>query len=521
MDRREFMTWLGAAPLVTQSVLRAADVEQGQATGASPSSGACWPSLDVLHGQLKQWEQEAPQCARLETLTQSAQKRPVYGLTVSDQATDIADKEQVLVTALHSGVERSGTTTVMHLVKWLLSNDPVAAETRKRQVVTFVPVVNPDGYVAGTPSNSQGNDPYLAWTLAGPVDPEKNAESLAIQQLFDRLQPEVHADIHGLDLSFPGYIMVESTGSAWSNVALRPYHQRIIDLMNEAALAEGFPTVRPEDDAERVFWGPELESAAARLWYARTRPCAGVYAYYHYHTLTLASEVCWERSGVLRHQRLLRLGNEVWPGEHYPGYPTRVVAGTEFHHVVAYGITAQARRRSRVELWNKLPQIRIGFANPQVEGLLVCLVTTSSAAAKRLGDASLKKLAELVGDLPSADAAAVRSVLAQHPEGAGQWGPCAALYMEGGDAEGGSNESPLEHGLAIRLRLPYAQARLTDLRLNGRPLAASETDGFLHWTGGGLTHVQVNVPPAAAKSQDFFLITCRYDPGERRARGWP
>lgn len=521
MHRREFFTCLGAAPLVTHTVLHAADRPQEPAADPSLGKGDNWPPLDVLCRQLRQWEQEFPAYARLETLTESAQKRPVYGLTVSDLSTDIAEKEQVLVTALHSGVERSGTTTVMHLVQWLLSNDPVATDIRRRQVVTFVPVVNPDGYIAGTPSNSQGHDPYLAWTLAGPVDPEKNAESLAIQQLFDRLQPEVHADIHGLDLSFPGYIMVESTGVAWSNVALRPYHQRVIELMNEAALAEGFPTVRPEDDAERVFWGPGLEPAAARLWYGRARPCAGLYAYYHYHTLTLASEVCWERSGLLRHQRLLRLGNDVWPGEHYPGYPTRVMAGTEFHHVVAYGTTAQTRRRSRVELWNKLPQIRIGFDNPQVEGLLVCAVTTSSSAAARLGDASLKKLAQLVATLPGVDAAAVQNVLAHHPDGAGQWGPHAALYMEGGETEAGSTESPLEHGLAIRLRLPYAQARLTDLRLNGHPLTTSETDGFLHWTGDGLTHLQVNVPPAVAKSQDFFLITCQYDPGERRARGWP
>jgi hypothetical protein len=200
-----------------------------------------------------------------------------------------------------------------------------------------------------------------------------------------------------------------------------------------------------------------------------------------------------------------------------------VIAGTEFHHVVAYGHTAAARRRSRVELWNKLDQIRIGFANPQVEGLLVCVVTTSSSAARQLGDGSLKGLAESVAAFPHVDAEAVRRVLAQHPDGPGQWGTQAHMYMEGGDAATTTTaeQSAIEHGLAVRLRVPYARAQLKDLRLNGRPLAASETDGFLQWSGEGFTHLQINIPPAISKTQEFFLLTCAYDPGETRSRGWP
>ena len=298
MKRREFMACVGTAPLALQGLVSAAGEESPPAASNVPSDSPSWPSLDVLYEQLRTWQQTQSQIVRLEVRGKSAQNRPIYALTLTDPGADAEHKEQVLVTAVHSGVERTGATTVMHLVKWLLSGDAPANEILKRQVIACVPIANPDGYVAGTASNSQGYDPYTAWTLAGPKDPEQNAEAVVLQQLFDQLQPEVHADIHGLDLSFPRYIMVESTGAAWSNVALRPYRRRIVELMNDAALAEGYATVVPEDDAERLFWGPELNDAATQLWYGRARPYAALYAYHRYHSLTLASEVCWERSGV-------------------------------------------------------------------------------------------------------------------------------------------------------------------------------------------------------------------------------
>ena len=529
MRRRQFLTRLSATPLTLPTLVCGATAISAQVPSDAAAAARLWPSLDTLYDQLARWQRDRAPWVRLETVGTSAQNRPLQALTLTDPATDAEQKEQVLVTAVHSGVERTGATTIMHLVDWLLSGTPAAGEMLKRQVITCLPVVNPDGYVAGTVANSQGYDPYTAWTLAGPRDPEKNAEAVAVQQLFDRLQPEVHADVHGLDLSFPGYIMVESTGSAWSNVALRPYHQRVIRLMNDAALADGFATVVPEDDAERLYWGPALEAAAAKLWYGRARPYAALYAYHHYHTLTLASEVCWERSGLVRHQRLLEIGNEVWPGEYYAGYPTRVIAGTEFHRVVAYGTSAAARRRSRVELWNRLGQIRIGFANPQAEGLLVCAVTTSSAAARRLGDGRLKDLADSLSGLPYVDAEAVRRVLVAHPDGPGLWGPHAHLYMEGGDAATTATApptqapapAPIQHGLAIRLRVPYPQAQPTDLRLNGHPLPPSNTEGYQQWSSAGFTHLQVNIRPSLAQSQDCFLITCAYDPRAQRPRGWP
>ena len=67
--------------------------------------------------------------------------------------------------------------------------------------------------------------------------------------------------------------------------------------------------------------------------------------------------------------------------------------------------------------------------------------------------------------------------------------------------------------------MPYPQARLTDLRLNGHPLGPLETNGYMSWTARGYTYFQINMPPERSKSEHLFLVTCQYDPGEVR-RHW-
>ncbi len=89
----------------------------------------------------------------------------------------------------------------------------------------------------------------------------------------------------------------------------------------------------------------------------------------------------------------------------------------------------------------------------------------------------------------------------------------------GGEIE---DAGPLENGLSIRLRIPYSKCLVSDLRLNGYPLPPSESDGFVEWVARGYKYVQINVPPEKAKAQDLFVVTCEYDPQEKRERwqGW-
>ena len=416
-------------------------------------------------------------------------------------------------------------------MRWLLSEDPLAQEILRRQVVVCMPVVNPDGYVLGNSYNTEGLNPCDHWTLDGPVDPDKCPEAAAVQRMLDEYQPEVHSDYHGLDMSFPGYIMQENSGGSYGNVSLRPYHYRITQLMDEAALEEGYPSDLQEQDAERQLWGPGLDAISHKLWTGRSRIFGGTYAYNRYHSLNLHSEVAWERSGFLRHRRLLQIGHEVWPGEYYPGYPTRVISQSAFHKVTAYGRTAVARRRSRVELWEKQRGILHGPINPQMEGVLFYVCATSPAAVERwLSDRSLKAFAVVIKDCPECNAQPILRLMEQHPEGAGQWGPEPYMLLNGGGPEGAARASkpacsPIEHGLSLRLRIPYPRARLKDLLMNGHDVARSETDGYVTWVDRGFTYVPINIPPEKSRKQEslafpsLFIVTSEYDPGEKRTQG--
>jgi len=477
-----------------------------------------WPPYDKLEALLKLWAGKHPEVMVLEQLGRSVEGRPVHAVSLTDPEVDNDRKEHALVTALHAGLERSAPTTVMAIIEWLLSGDPTASEILRRQVVVCLPVSDPDRYEKGEFSPLYGD-----WTPDGHRQAATVPEATFVQRVMDRLQPELHADIHGTNLAFERYIMFESSATSYSNTALRPYHRDVIRQMDEAALAEGFPSDTAESDAERIFCGSEMASIQDRCWVGQPRFYGAMYAYYHFHSLIAASEVAWERSGLLRHRRLLEIGNERWPGEYYHGYPTRVIMGDTHARVTAYGRTAVQRRRSRVELWNRFGEFTFGSVDPTVEGKAMCVLATSAAADRDfLADTAIKAVLKRLQQHPRMNSEAITRFVAGWP--AGQNNPRAWLPLQRrkADTQDAAQENgragPIEHGICLRLRLAYDKAVISDLRLNGRPLASSQTDGFVTWIARGCTFIQVNIPPKLLLEEDLFVVTCDYDPGEKRGR---
>lgn len=481
-----------------------------------------WFTFEEIRDRLEDMQRRHSQLMNLEILGRSALGRPLFAVRLTDPTVSDELKEHVLFTALHTGVERIGASTMLYLMGWLMSGRPLAREVLRKQVILCMPVVNPDGYVNGTFQNTEGMDPYTNWSLEGPDQPSKSPEAVAVQKMMDEYQPEVHGDMHGSFLEFGGSIHAE-TAAAYSNVSLRPYHHEVMRLMNDAALEEGYPADWLEEDAERIYWGPELEKISHQTWRGRPRVYAATYCYSQYHTLTTANENAWERSGFLRYRRLLQLGNEVWAGEYFAGYPTRVIMGHDLHRLTAYGRTAHERRRSRLELWSRTRQLTWGFDWPETEGIILCACATSPAAAETwLGDGTLTDVAGRIQRHPRMNAEPIRRLAHAHPLEDGKRG--ARLLLEGWGATRNEDDRtspslPVRHGLAVRLRIPYSKAQLLDLRLNGYPLQLSETDGFLTWVARGFTFVQINVPPERSRTEDLFVITCEYDPREKRSQG--
>lgn len=493
---------------------------RNSAIAAENSKSQRWPSLEQIQNLLLDFSEKHPEKMRLSEAGKSIDGHPIPLVVITDPSVSNEDKEHILFTTLHSGIERSATTSAIYLIQWLLSGDPIAQESLKKQVIVCLPVVNPDGYVAGTFVNKKGKDPYLAWTLDGPAVPEDSPELVAVQKIMDQYQPEVLSDLHGLDLSIEGYLMVEISGPAYSNSLLRPYHHSISRMMEEAAVEAGFPMDRAEQDAEKIFWGPRLESISHKLWLGRPRVYGAFYAYNKYHSIILTSECAWEKSALARQRRLLQIGNDIWPGERYAGYPTRVMLKNSFHLITAYGQTAAQRRKSRVELWNKIQHFSHGMDNPQQLGKVTYVCSTSAEARKQwLPDISLRGFAENIGSHPTINGEVIQKHLRRHADGVGQWGKEAQIYLYGKN-DLAEKKVLIENGLALRLRVPYSNATINALHLNGHPCEPSSIDGYEEWSARGYKHIQVNIPPEKSKTQNLWVVTLDYDPQEERTQGW-
>jgi hypothetical protein len=529
MDRRSrfsgllriiFVAGLAVLPGVTRAADEVADLKARLANAPHPWTEKIqrltWEEYEAT---VRFWGERYRDRLAVEVAGRTAEGKAIYLLVVTDRSVSSDDKQVALVTATHSGAERSGGNAVLRLAEWLLGDDPRAAETRRRQVVLLMPIVNPYGwFTRESPFNSRGGDPYAMgrgkhWDLQqlAPKDPDRCPEVHAVLSVVDRYRPEVHVDSHGTAESYPGQTMFEITGSAYSNFTLRPWDWRVTEAMIAAGQAAGYGSERFEADAQRIFWSPELDPIARRTWLGRGFFYAAHYGYTKYHTMISAIEVGWEESGAARLRGLLEIGNAIWPGESTRGYPVGRALSFCGRIVTAWGTTATERRASRVELWQQQDAMVPALFYPQTDGRDTFLLAVGRKAAETV--VADKK--ELLARLRSRS-----DVRAEMIEAFVDAGPEVKLYHDPFQASKLPELCGLKHGISLRLRIPYRNPELIDLRLNGRQLANSATDGFQRWHGDGFTQVQINVPPATSQHTDLYVVTCAYRPDVKRSTGW-
>ncbi len=487
-------------------------------------------TLQEYEATVEYWSERRPGILQVERVGESVEKMPIFVLKITDSSVPDEDKQVCLVTALHGGPERSGTTTILHLAEWLLGDSEEAAETRREQVLLLMPIVNPYAFfVSDRFGTSQGMNPYGGgdrnWDLENLSfkQLEKVPEIRAVFSVMDRYRPEVHADVHGTGLqeypldklgdrrSYRGQTMFESTGSAYSNFLLRPWDPRITDAMIQAGVEAGYGSDRAEADAQRGFWAPALDPLSGRLWRGRTRFYTAQYGYARYHTLQTVLEVGWEEAGVARLKGLLRIGNGSWQGHPVSGYPVNRVKSFTGHYVTAWGRTAAERRRSRVELWEKQERFLQGILYPQTEGRDSYLVAVDKEASRML-DSDPEAFLSNLRNQSGIDADAVEIFVRAGPE--------VLVALDRRNQADVAGPSRIRHGIGFRFRIPYRRPQLADVRLNGHALAESPDDGYRSWFGNGFTQVQVNVPPSKARNLRIFILTIAYRPGVTRSYGW-
>lgn len=90
-------------------------------------------------GTLAHWRKAFPKVATLESRGLSGQNMPVYLLKITDPKVKSPNKQVRLVTA----TQNADTMSAMAFAEWCLSDDPVAVEMRKKQIVLIMPCLNP------------------------------------------------------------------------------------------------------------------------------------------------------------------------------------------------------------------------------------------------------------------------------------------------------------------------------------------------------------------------------------------
>ncbi len=465
---------------------------------------------------LRGWQERHPDALRVDTCGKSSKGREILLCRVTDGLVPDADKQVVLLTTTHVATERNSCSGSLRLIKWLISDDPAAAEIRRRQIVLVMPCNDPDGHAGDGRSEI-----YMCWSLDGVVEPEKHPEAVVLQKVIDQHRPDVHVDVHGV--WFAEQTMWESTGIAWAGGLARSYIAEIPRLMDQAAEEAGFLITAGEESAGQVRVSAPVPGGNHHFYIRNANVNDCVYSYHQYHSIAFTIEAGFEESTAIRLRRLLEIGNAVWRGERYAGYPVNQVGCWTSMAIAAWGTTATERRASRVELWQKLDQLAYGCAHPEPRGTMMAFLFTDPALARRV--TTKKDLTSVVAKLeakatkpsdnesnaenriPALDAEAIAKFA--------QTTPALNAALTGPMAEKG--RGAIAHGVVIRLLIPYADAKLTHLRLDGHEIAESDTDGY-HVRRQPGTIVEVAIPPG--KVGPVHVVTCAYDTQTKRRAGF-
>lgn len=474
-------------------------------------------SVELAKGFAK-WMRERPDRFRFESRGTSLEGRPILMGIITDRNVPDDDKQIALFTVCHGPAEWTATTGLLRTMKWLLSNDPEAAEIRRRQVVLFVPYTDPDQMPLGKQTRqvyggwADVKNRIRLWSNDGVALPEKHPEAVALQGIFDEYRPELYIDVHGF--KHAERTMWDSTGISWSSAVARPFLHDFPRLIDEAAEEQGFLITRGEQDAGKIRTTspiPGFPNYVFYLW--KSSPTIVVYPYARYHTMSLIFESGSEESTVTRAKAALQLGHKTWRYERYESYPVNQVGIWTSVAVSAYGTNAEQRRKSRVELWQKNPHISMASASPPPpRDTMMGYVSTTPAGREKMRAAKVGPLFEELAQDPRFDGEGLKRAASAYPYKT--FGGPRESYkpIDGVKPE---EAGPIEHGIVIRLLVPYGDATITEVRRDGHLLEESDTNGY-HLTRGPGVIVEIAIPPDQV--EDFHIVSCEYDtPTKRRA----
>lgn len=490
-------------------------------------------SPEKLGGLLRGWAEQKPELARVEVIGTSWMSRPPFApdtptcdllaLHVTDSSVPEEDK-QVAVIAGMRVVFSVAPSLVLHTTRWLLSEEPLAIETRRRQHLIFVPSARPYYQAIG---GMVLETLYDNWTWEGVQNPETNIEAAAIQHLLDTWQPEVFVDLSSRVVHREAMVM-EAVGLRGRSALSSCYVPEVPLLLRKAAAAGGYQVhdMHPHY-GHGVIPSPLPLPGADAYYYLRSwKVLPTDYAYRHYHTLGLPVIASFRESFLLMMKALCRIGNDTWAGERSPGYPTRVVGGAGPVMVAAWGTNAAQQRVSRCELWRKKNQVGISYTVDPHPNAVVAIVTTDPAripewfapGPRSYPGSSAVAVFDILENIENADQAdrmkldAVRGVLARH------WRGSRYTFRPQGWQQR-AEDPTVRHGLNLRCLFPYLAPEIREVRLDGHPLEPSLTSGY-HVIHGPGTIVEIAIPPGRVRDVHVVSVEIGADrPFEDQSEG--
>jgi hypothetical protein len=321
-------------------------------------------TLAQFYDYVKKLESQNPGILNAANLT-PGRKFPIISIKAGKGT---GSKQHVLLTAMHSGIEYSGSNTLIRLLEWLVSGDPDVEKALSQCIINIIPIPNPHGYNKGE-FNGQfrtelGGDPYsVPWSVEGVADPDTNWEAAAIQRLIDDFQPELYIDCHGV--FYKNQTMIENTGVSVHGMN-RPHHTGFVNMINDAAKELGYHSEQFELRQKSLPVVPGLADRRYQTCSPAITPCT--YAYHNYHTLAMTMEIGHEESGFARLKKSLSLADFHWPGEQFPGYPVNRLYGEGHFGLHPCSISYPYRRTQRVALWKAVNNFATASIQPQYPG---------------------------------------------------------------------------------------------------------------------------------------------------------
>jgi hypothetical protein len=306
-------------------------------------------SLDGIESYLLDLARQHPNIVDVQVAGRSVEGRPIYLVIVTDPGQPLADKQVPLIASTLHGNEKLGTAVMLKLLAWLVSEE--ARSIREQQSVMIFPCVNVDGYQAVSSLNANGVD--LKEDFAELTQPE----SRIVWEVVKAHTPDIVVDLHGntgdLDFWCPQNLAAcPINGMEWDRDVLA----KMANLIDQASADAGYP--------------PDMAGGISEVFPLPQR------AYDEFHSLCLVvhamprpQEDLWD----VRFKKLLEIGNNRWPTEHYPGYPNSTVIHIPWSNsfLTNCGDTAEERRKSRVELWRARDQLTLMEGNPSEWGKII------------------------------------------------------------------------------------------------------------------------------------------------------